>query len=59
MAWGLTTDHSVALRCPGGITPVTRSTNPKVVEYDCMMGHPHAVALVAEIQDAKEKERAA
>ena len=53
VSWGLTTDQSVAERCPGGVTPVTKSRNPTVIEYDVMMGHPLAVALVAEIQDAR------
>jgi hypothetical protein len=56
VAWGLTTDRAVAERCPGGITPVTKSRNPTVVEYDCMMGHPHAVALVAELQMERASE---
>jgi hypothetical protein len=50
VSWGLTTDESVARRCPGGVTSMPKSRNPTVVEYDCMMGHPHAVELVAEIQ---------
>jgi hypothetical protein len=50
VCWGLTTDQSVAERCPGGVTPVTKSRNPTVVEYDCMMGHPHAVEIVAALQ---------
>jgi hypothetical protein len=54
MAWGLTHDLSVAQRCPGGCTPVTKSRNPTVIEYDVMMGHPHAVKLIAEIQDARK-----
>ncbi len=51
--WGLTYDIEVAGRCPGTRTPVTKSRNPTMVEYDVMMGHPEAVALVAEIQDAR------
>ncbi len=50
VAWGLTTDQSVAERAPGGITPVTKSRNPTVIEYDCMMGHPHAVDHVVALQ---------
>jgi hypothetical protein len=53
MAWGLTHDLSVAQRCPGGCTPVTKSRNPTVIEYDVMMGHPHAVKIAGEIQDAR------
>ncbi len=53
VAWGLTTDEAVARRCPGGLTPVTKSHNPKVVEYDCMMGHPHAIELVVAIQSER------
>jgi hypothetical protein len=40
MSFGLTHDHSVASRCPGGVTPVTKSRSPVVLEYDVMMGHP-------------------
>ncbi len=54
VAWGLTHDLSVAERCPGGVTPATKSRNPTVIEYDVMMAHPEAVALVAELQHAKK-----
>ncbi len=54
MAWALTHDLSVAQRCPGGCTAVTKSRNPTVIEYDVMMGHPNAVALVAELQDERK-----
>ncbi len=57
IAVGLTTDQAVAQRCPGGVTTVTKSRNPTLVEYDVQMAHPHAVALAAEIQEAREKER--
>ena len=56
IAWGLTLDHEVAQRCPGGVTAVTKSRNPLVTEYDVMMGHPHAVALVVEIQEERKKQ---
>jgi hypothetical protein len=54
MSWGLTHDHSVASRCPGGVTAVTKSRNPVVLEYDVMMGHPQAVALVALLQKERK-----
>ncbi len=54
VAWGLTHDISVAERCPGGVTPATKSRNPTVIEYDVMMAHPGAVALVAMIQDGRK-----
>jgi hypothetical protein len=58
VVFGLTLDETVARRCPGGVNPVTRFTNletgEKVIEYDVMMGHPEAVALVAEIQEARK-----
>lgn len=57
IAWGLTTDELVARRCPGGVTPVTKSRNPLVVEYDVMMAHPHAVKIALEIQDKLPPER--
>jgi hypothetical protein len=61
IAWGLTTSREVALRCPGGMTPVVKSrdqkTGEKVMEYDVMMPHPHAVELVVEIQNQLPAER--
>ncbi len=59
MAIGLTLDPKVAARCPGGVTPLTRARNPTLIEYDVQMAHPHAVALAVEIQETREKERAA
>jgi hypothetical protein len=57
IAWGLTTDESVAVRCPGGMTRVRKSRNPDVTEFDVMMAHPKAVELVVEIQDRLPPER--
>jgi hypothetical protein len=60
VAFGLTFDETLARQCPGGIIPVTRFTNretgEKIIEYDVTMGHPEAVALVAEIQEARKTE---
>jgi len=55
MAFGLTLDLEVAQRCPGGVTPVTKSRTPVVVtEYDVMMPHPQAIEVVAEIQRQRQ-----
>jgi hypothetical protein len=58
VAFGLTKELTIAQRIGGGVTPVTRFTNretgEKTIEYDVMMGHPEAVALVAEIQEARK-----
>ena len=57
IAWGLTTEEAVAVRCPGGMTRVKKSSDPPVVEFDVMMAHPQAVALFVEIQNQLPPER--
>lgn len=54
MAFGYTKDKEVAHRCPGGVTPYTRSRNPVVTEYEIRMAHPDARALVAELQHERK-----